>query len=112
MANRLCLLMVKHMHDKRGFTLLELLICLAVICSLSLLALSSYRPISFDAEYFVLESLVLQLDAMVQRQSKSNRINGIDIAYNLYGHPSHCNTYHFQRNNVIVHLGWGKISVH
>ena len=99
------------MRDKQGFTLLELLICLAIISTFSLLTLSFYRPVSLDAERFVLESLSLQVSAMAQRQTKSNRIHGIDSTYNLYGHPSHCNTYHFQRNNVIVHLGWGKISV-
>ena len=41
------------MRDKKGFTLLELLICLTVVSTLSALALSSYRPVSFDAEQFV-----------------------------------------------------------
>ena len=99
------------MRDKKGFTLLELLICLTVVSTLSVLALSYYRPVSFDAEQFVLYALSLKTKAMLHRETQTKKIGKIEAEYNLYGHPAYSNTYHFHHNDVIVHIGWGKISV-
>ena len=99
------------MHVKAGFTLLECLVCLFILSVLSLIAAPLYKPVAYRDELFVLNLLSLQTDAMVNRMSCTSTMEGIEMSYNLYGNPSLCNTYIIDGQKIIVHLGWGRISV-
>ena len=99
------------MPDKQGFTLLECLVALCVISVLSLLAVPFVHPVSFDFATVAVDSLVLQSKAMVQRQTLSANLQGIDFTYHLTGNPSSCNSYQINQRQLIVHLGWGRLSV-
>ena len=99
------------MLAKDGFTLLECLVCLFILSVLSLMVVPVYKPVSYRDEVFVLDLLSLQSDAMVNRMSCSSTLENIEITYHLNGNPSSCNTYTIHGKKVVVHLGWGRISV-
>ena len=95
------------MHDKQGFTLLEMMVCMMIISVMGMFSLKYLRPVSFDAEMFVLDSLHAQILAMKER----NDVQGMYCSYDLYGHPSSAGSIVFGQKRVIVHLGWGRLSV-
>ncbi len=99
------------MHVKAGFTLLECLVCLFILSVLSLIVAPLYQPVSYRDELFVLDLLSLQTDAMVNRMNCTSVLEGFEMTYHLNGNPSSCNSYMIHGQNVIVHLGWGRISV-
>ena len=99
------------MHAKKGFTLLETLVCLFVLSALSILVIPMMKSPDFRAETDVLDALYLQSEAMALKQTCTSQIQGIDFTYHLNGHPSSCNSYVMNGKRIIVHLGWGRISV-
>ncbi len=99
------------MHVKAGFTLLECLVCLFILSVLSLMTASVYKPVSYQDEIFILDLLSLQSDAMVRRESCTSTLENIEMTYHLNGNPSSCGTYLVHGQKVVVHLGWGRISV-
>ena len=99
------------MRAKKGFTLLEMLVCLFVLSSLGLVVVPMMKSYDFRAETVVLDALYLQSEAMALKETCSAQIQGIDFTYHPNGNPSMCSSYMLNGKRIIVHLGWGRISV-
>ncbi len=97
------------MLDKQGFTLLELLLCLAVLSTASCIFLPFVKTQSFSSEMFVLDALELQSEAMKEMDGRSIYYDGFELTYNGTGNVSQAHTFVFDRNIVVAHLGWGRL---
>ena len=101
--------MVKQMQDKRGYTLIELLICIYIISVLGLLFLPTLKPFTFNKERFVIEALLMQSEAMKEMEDRNIWEDGIELRYTSEGHISQAHTFVFENHEITAFLGWGRL---
>ncbi len=97
------------MQDKQGFALLELILCLMIVSLISVLSLPFVKVYSYNMETFVLKALHAQCEAMSERQDKSVSNQGIEIEYNAYGNVHHADSFFFDKKQLTLQLGWGRL---
>ena len=97
------------MRAKRGFALLEMLVCLMIMCCMMMWTLPFFKLPDFEKETFVLDALVLQSEAMKEKTEKEAWLHNIEIRYSATGTVSQAQTIVFDRNAVTMHLGWGRL---
>jgi len=91
----------------KGYTLLELLIVLMIISSLSLLSISKYSDLNLDYLYFINDYLNNQANALCSNQTVSYKRG---ISFNSKGHVNMARTINFARHDVVIHLGSGYLT--
>lgn len=92
----------------RGYTLLEMLLCLIIISMMSLFALNYHQLQQLDHLYFLNEYLIMQSETIVDKKPSTFK-NG--ITFNEMGHVNQARTIHFGKYDVIIHLGNGYASI-
>ena len=93
--------------NRKGFTLLEVLISLFIISSFLVLCLRNYSDINLEHYYFMNDYLSQQSEAMVKKKKK---YLDYGISINEMGHPNVSKTINIGRHNIIIHLGNGYIT--
>ena len=88
----------------KGYSILEMLICLMIISSISLLALNYHKVLELDHFNFLNEYLIRQSEAI---STKKPSIYEKGITFNEMGHVNQARTINFGKYDVIIHLGNG-----
>ena len=84
--------------------MLEMLICLMMIASLSLLGLSFHGYLVPEHYYFLNDLMLSQSEALLQRREQTFQ-NG--IRYNSMGHIDMARTLEFSKQKITLNLGSG-----
>ena len=108
--------MAKHCRSKtdtassteKGFTLIETLLSLMVICGVCLIALSFNPTLNLDHYYYMNEYLETLCKSLVNKETNSYKGG---IFFNSMGHVYQGKTIDFGRHQVIVHLGNGYATI-
>lgn len=95
------------MSPTRGFTLLEMLICIIIVAAMSLLGSFAARDMSLDHLDFVSGYLQAQAQAFTEKRSVHYE-NG--ISFNAAGNVNQGKSIDKGRHRVVIHLGNGYIS--
>lgn len=100
---------------KKGYTLLELLVVMIILCGLFLITLNRDITLNLDQYYLANEILVKESEAILTHQRQD-----IDDYYNKYlnnnlyinenGHINRAQTIEFDNHKIIVHLGNGYLT--
>ena len=93
---------------ENGFTILELLVSMMIVCGVSLIALSFDPVLNLDHYYYMNEYLETLCDSLTQKQTNSYKGG---IFFNSMGHVYQGKTIDFGRHQVIVHLGNGYATI-
>ena len=91
----------------KGFTMLQMLISLCLITSLSLLYLNINYTLNFDHYYFMNDYLFVQSKSILSKQEHSYEKG---IRFNSMGHINQGRTIDINKHKVIVHLGNGYVT--
>lgn len=84
--------------------MLEMLICIVIISTLMILAISNTNDLNLDHYYFLNEYLLSQSEAILK---KTNVSIGKGVSFNNMGHVNQARTIDFKNHQIIVHLGNG-----
>lgn len=84
--------------------MLEMLICMVIISTLMILAISNTNDLNLDHYYFLNEYLLSQSEAILK---KTNVFIGKGVSFNNMGHVNQARTIDFKNHQIIVHLGNG-----
>ncbi|MBO7676496.1 MAG: type II secretion system protein [Erysipelotrichaceae bacterium] len=93
---------------EKGFTLIETLLSLMVICGVCLIALSFNPTLNLDHYYYMNEYLETLCKSLVNKETNSYKGG---IFFNSMGHVYQGKTIDFGRHQVIVHLGNGYATI-
>lgn len=95
------------LKTNKGFTLLEMLLCLFIISTISLLTITKYSDLNLNHYYFMNDYLLNQSKA-INEQKKKYLDYGISI--NKQGHINMAKTININGHNIIIHLGNGYLT--
>ena len=96
------------LNSKKGFSLLEMLVCMVIISAFMLVSLQNTNRLNLDHYYFLNDYLYNQSKAMVERDEVSI---GRGIYFNSMGHVNQARTIDFNNHQVIIHLGSGYATI-
>lgn len=99
-------MVIVYQTDK-GYTMLQMLISLCIITSLSLLYLNFNHTLELKHLQFMNDYLLLQSLSM---KDKQDVIFEKGIRFNSMGHVNQGRSISFNRHDVIVHLGNGYLT--
>ncbi len=92
----------------KGFTLLEMLIVLSIVCLLFTITLTSKTHI--DEDYYSFSSKYLYLQSEAMRKAEKISIDDYDIYFNTKGNVNRAQTLTFSNfKKIIVELGGGRL---
>ncbi len=92
------------LSTEKGYSLLEMLICLMMVSSFSMLSLRLSRLRQPDCYYFLNECMLEQSEAMKLR---SDRVFKEGIRFNSMGHINMARTVQFYEKKITLNLGNG-----
>ena len=96
------------LQTNRGFTLLEMLLVMCILISLSVISLSRNSDLELEHLYYLNDYLYEQSNAMTKR---TNTAFSKGISFNSMGHVNRAMTIEFKRHSVVVHLGNGYATI-
>lgn len=96
------------MSTEKGFSLLEMLICMMMISSLSLVSLRLNRIRNNDHFYFLNDCMLEQSKAMRDRREHAFRDG---IRFNSMGHINMARTIRFHEKKITLNLGSGYVLI-
>ncbi len=89
---------------EKGFTLLEMLVCILMLSGITLLSLSYRSKVSFDHYRFLNEAMLKQSEAILSRRTVTYEQG---ISYNSMGHINLARTVYFDRKKITFNLSSG-----
>lgn len=92
------------LKTKKGYTMLEMLICICILTSMIILCANNYGEINMESYYFLNDYLLKQ--AIAFKNKESVEINS-EIYFNNMGHVNQARTIEFPNHKIIIHLGTG-----
>jgi len=92
----------------KGYTLLGMLVSLALLSLLTLFAIHDFGNLDLDHYYYMNDYLYRQSQALSEKKSVSY-LKG--VSFNSMGHVNIGRTVHFKKHDVIVHLGNGYVTL-
>ena len=92
----------------KGFTLLETLLTVLIVTSLTLVTLSRVNNLDLEWIVFSNEYLSLQADSLINK--KTNYLDNYDVHFNENGRVNRAQTIEFRNKKLVIHLGNGYIS--
>ena len=96
--------MVTVLFNRKGFSLLEMLIGIMMIASLSLVYLNYRKQINLDHYYFLNNYLLVQSEAIREKRDLSFEKG---IRFNSMGHIDLARTIEFPKKRITLNLGNG-----
>ena len=93
---------------EQGFTVLEMLVCLCIIGSLTMLGLGRRSDLELDHLYYLNDYLLNQSEAISQRQTVAYEKG---VSFNSMGHVDMARTIGFGSHSIVVYLGNGYATV-
>lgn len=95
------------LKTNKGFSMLEMIICLFIISSISILCLTNFEIINLDYYYYLSDYLYNQSLAILDKQ---NRYIDYNVRFNSMGHVNKAQTINIGKHYIIIHLGNGYLS--
>lgn len=97
---------------KKGYSLLEILLTLMIVSSLSLVCLSIYKAPDVDYLLFMNDYLNLQCDSLINhiRNDMDNVYTSEHISFNENGRVNNANTINISNHDIVIHLGSGYLT--
>lgn len=95
------------MIKQKGYALLEVLLVLFVIFSLSLLTLTNFNDNNLDHLFLANELSRNHLYSIVNKEGRSLYYKGELISFNTSGNVNMARTIDFNNHSLIIHLGNG-----
>ena len=92
------------LKTKKGYSMLEMLICMCILTSMIILCVSNYGELNMDSYYFLNDYLLKQASALANKEN--SEINN-EIYFNSMGHINQARTIEFPNHKIIIHLGTG-----
>ena len=92
----------------KGFTLLEMLLVVMMISSLTLLTLNNFKDLNNDHILFINEYLKTQTEALTKREELSIVEHG--IFFYKSGRVNQARTININSHKIIIHLGNGYLT--
>lgn len=89
--------------------MLELMLCMAILSTVSCIFLPLAKPLRFSSETFVLEALMLQSEAMKEMEKRTLFCDGFEMTYNEMGNVSQAHSFTFDKGMITAQLGWGRL---
>ena len=89
---------------EKGFTLLEMLVCILMLSAVGLLSLSFRSKLSLDHYRFLNEAMLKQSEAIRERRTVTYEQG---ISYNSMGRINMARTVHFERKKITFNLSSG-----
>ena len=90
--------------NKKGFSMLEMLVCICILSAFTLLSTSNFTDLNLDHYYFINNYCLDQSRAMLDKESIDV---GKGVYFNAMGHVNQARTIDFGKHQVIIHLGNG-----
>lgn len=90
---------------KKGFGILDVLLLLLIVSSITLISLSKYHKPDFEYLYLSNKILKSHTDSLINKQY--NYIDNEDIYFNENGNINKAQTINFKNHQIILHLGNG-----
>lgn len=100
--------MATALKTKKGYSMLEMLVCVLIISTLMLLTLQDTNRLNIDHYSFLNNYLIGQSSAMADRQKV---VMDVGIYFNTMGHVNHAKTIDFNNHSIIIHLGSGYATI-
>ena len=100
--------MVTVLFNRKGFSLLEMLIGIMMIASLSLVYLNYRKQINLDHYYFLNDYLLVQSEAIREKRDLSFEKG---IRFNSMGHIDLARTIEFPKKRITLNLGNGYVLI-
>lgn len=95
-------------QTNKGFSMMEMLLCMIAMSALMVLSLSSIKELDLDHYYFLNNYLKRQSEAI--RYTKNVSI-GKGIEFNGMGHVNQAKTIDYSNHSIIIHLGNGYVTL-
>lgn len=92
----------------KGFSLLEVLLTILIVTSLTLVTLSRVNNFNLSWLDFSNKYLYLQTDSLINKNE--NYVEGYDIHFNENGRVNRAQTIDFHNKKIVIHLGTGYLS--
>lgn len=92
------------LKTKKGYNMLEMIICIFILASITLLALNYNSEISFKEYYYLNNYLFLQSKSFCEKKEYDA---GNNVYFNHMGHVNQAKTIRYDIHNIIIHLGNG-----
>lgn len=94
--------------NKKGFSLLEILLTLFVISSLTVLLISHLSTPNLDHIYFMNDYIKCQSEAICERENiQMNNSYGKSIDFNKDGKVNMGQTVDINNHKIVIHIGTG-----
>lgn len=103
--------MAKHMQNKQGYILLEMIVCLSITCILMLLTLNYYN-INFNHTIFSSEYMNAKANSILNKEKtniNTELFNNEQVYFNNKGHINKANTIYYNNHSYVIRLGFGNI---
>lgn len=84
--------------------MLEMIVCMCVICAFMLLSINNVKSVNFEYCYFLNDYLLKQSMAILNKEKVSIEHG---VSFNSMGHVNQARTIDFNNHSVIIHLGNG-----
>lgn len=92
------------LKNKKGFSLVEMLVCICIISALTILSISNISRLNLEHYDFLNDYVLKQSQALLSREN-------VDVSKGIYfnnmGHINQARTIDFNNHSVIIHLGNG-----
>lgn len=97
-------MVMRHMTNK-GFTLIDILVVLFIVSSLSLVTISKYSAPDFLYIYLTNDILRDHVNSLVNK--RESLVNEYGYYFNENGNINKAQTIHLKNKDIILHLGNG-----
>lgn len=92
------------LKNKKGFSMLEMLVCICIVSALMLVSISNTSKLNLDHYDFLNDYELKQSQALLNRE---NVDVSAGVYFNCMAHVNQARTIEFKNHKVIIHLGNG-----
>lgn len=106
MAKQYISIVMEMLHmTKKGFGILDILVLLLIVSSLTLVSISNFRKPDFEYIYLTNNILKSHTNSLINKEY--NYIDNWGIYFNENGNINKAQTINFKNKKIILHLGNG-----
>lgn len=90
--------------SKNGFSMLETLLSLIIVLSITIVSISKYKEMNLEQYYFMNDYLLLQSESLKDYCDNDYQQG---ISFNQMGHVNRAKTIDINNHSIVIHLGNG-----
>ena len=89
---------------KKGYTLIETLVILLIVTSLTLISLTNYNELSLE-QFYLMNDYCYNQSLAIKNTERISLNN--EISFNELGHVNRAKTININGHKIVIHLGNG-----